>query len=471
MTKRRVMRGFYLLALFVFISLWAYLQPYNVAPDEAMKFDVIKYILTHHSLPDGRDPSIRNEIWGISYAYQPYLSLMLSAVLMKIGGLFSNNMQTLVWFARLVNALFMTAMGFVCMKIGDELLEKGEKTAFLFLVTLLPGSLYLGTYVNNDAIALFSVSCIIYGWILVYKYGWNFKRACFWGFSISLCALSYYNAYSYILCSIFLFVFTTLLMGQKKWDFSAFFKWGALITFLVVLLSGWWFLRNALLYDGDILGRETMKKMGELYAQTDYKPSRIFTPQRAGMTIGQMLFYVHGTEANSHNYLVTVLMSFVGAFGSMKIFPPGIISKLYLLFFAFGGIFLLKSRTDIFGSNKKMVKKELGARGDIYIKVYELKPLWKTYSLLHLTMLAASLICAFLAVWYSYANDYQAQGRYFMPSLIPLMYFVILGYRRLLEKLVKSERLKFFVYMGISILVVSTALYCFVGVFLPFYYR
>ena len=470
MIKRR-WRSIYLLALFVFVFIWSYVQPYSVAPDEAMKFDVINYLVNNNALPDGRDASIRNPIWGISYAYQPYLSLMISALFMKITSFFTKNMQALVMAARLVNVFLITGIGFVAMKIGDELLEKGEKILFVFLVTLLPGSLYLGTYVNNDVIALFSIACIIYGWIRVYKYGWTKKRACFWGLSISLCALSYYNAYSYILCSMFFFIITALFLNGKKWDIKTLIKWGSLITFIVILFAGWWFVRNAILYDGDILARETMKKMGELYAQNEYKPSKIFTPQRAGMTIGEMLLYVHGTNVNSHNYLITVFMSFIGVFGSMEIFPPGLISKLYLLFFFIAILGVFKNYTNIFGRSKKVVKKEIIGAGPTYLNTYTMQPIWKTYSLLHLTMVLASLISALLAIWYSYANDYQAQGRYFMPALIPFMYFVVLGYRYLFGKLIKSEKLKFLIYIGISVIIACLAVYCFVGVFYPYYYK
>ena len=32
-----------------------------------------------------------------------------------------------------------------------------------------------------------------------------------------------------------------------------------------------------------------------------------------------------------------------------------------------------------------------------------------------------------LNVWYSYSNDYQPQGRYSMPMLVPFMYYVVRG--------------------------------------------
>ena len=72
--KRRLCLLVFLTAIFVFIMMWACIQPLNASPDESMRYDIVNFIINHGCLPDGRDPEIRNEIWGISYAYYPILS-------------------------------------------------------------------------------------------------------------------------------------------------------------------------------------------------------------------------------------------------------------------------------------------------------------------------------------------------------------------------------------------------------------
>ena len=53
-----------------------------------------------------------------------------------------------------------------------------------------------------------------------------------------------------------------------------------------------------------------------------------------------------------------------------------------------------------------------------------------------------------LLTWYSYASDYQAQGRYLMPMLIPFMYFITRGYEYLAERFVKRETARRWIYRG-----------------------
>ena len=55
----------FLLGLFGYYLIWTISQPYNSCPDEGMKWDICKYVSEHNSIPDGRDESIRNPIWGI----------------------------------------------------------------------------------------------------------------------------------------------------------------------------------------------------------------------------------------------------------------------------------------------------------------------------------------------------------------------------------------------------------------------
>ena len=54
-----------------------------------MRYMVAQYLHKHPGkLPLGDDPAIRDATWGISYAYYPILSYMVSAVFMGIAGLF-----------------------------------------------------------------------------------------------------------------------------------------------------------------------------------------------------------------------------------------------------------------------------------------------------------------------------------------------------------------------------------------------
>jgi hypothetical protein len=36
-----------------------------------------------------------------------------------------------------------------------------------------------------------------------------------------------------------------------------------------------------------------------------------------------------------------------------------------------------------------------------------------------------------LSIWYSYASDYQPQGRYILPALIPICYYCVSGFEKI----------------------------------------
>ena len=66
-------------------------------------------------------------------------------------------------------------------------------------------------------------------------------------------------------------------------------KRGLFITGIVFLLCGWWFIRCAILYDGDFLGLSTPAKYGEKYAQEEYKPSVKKSVKEQGKSLVEML--------------------------------------------------------------------------------------------------------------------------------------------------------------------------------------
>ena len=91
----------FLIGLFCYYLTWTISQPYDSCPDEYMKWDICKYMFENNKLPRGDDPSIRNPIWGISYAFQPIFTYMISTIFMKIASIFTMNQFSLVVAARL----------------------------------------------------------------------------------------------------------------------------------------------------------------------------------------------------------------------------------------------------------------------------------------------------------------------------------------------------------------------------------
>ena len=76
--KRNRYRILFLLFVFFVYLAWACTQRFNFSPDEKMRYQIAQYIYEHGTLPHGGDPEIRNADWGISYAFNPILSLFPS---------------------------------------------------------------------------------------------------------------------------------------------------------------------------------------------------------------------------------------------------------------------------------------------------------------------------------------------------------------------------------------------------------
>ncbi len=448
--KRRLYLFVFLAAVFAFIMCWACIQPLNSSPDESMRYDIVKYILNHGCLPDGRDPEIRNEIWGISYGFYPILAYMLMVIPAKIVSLFTTDTMAIVIAARLVNAIFGTLMAYFVFRISEMLFKDKAKYLFTVLVTFLPGVIFVHSYINNDSMAIFSGAWIIYAWIRSMKEGWTWKICVHLSLAIAVCALSYYNAYGYILCSI-IFFFTTILIGnqvENKAKYVA--SRTALIVILVLALISWWFIRNYMLYDGDFLGWNVTTKYAEMYAMDGYKPSQRDNLAQNGYSAWDLL-KMRGTF--SGNWTLTVMISFVGTFGFLNILMPYWLSYIYLAVIFIGVIGIFCSLRKTFAVTKKCENRRMLRKLGVF----------------HWMLMLMIIITIALLIYYNLYSDLQAQGRYLLPMAVPLMIFVTKGIQRLLSIFVKNEKTRDRIYVILSIVFIFFAVYTYITVFYPAY--
>lgn len=467
--KEKIVEILFLTGVFVFLLFWAVVQPFNASPDEAMKYQIVEYIMKYGTLPHGGDPEIRHELWGISYAFNPILPYIAGAVFGKAALIFTSVEMAPVIAARIVNVLFGTATAALTIKTGKKLFQKESSKVFVVLVCFLPGAVFINSYINTDSIALFSTAWIVWCWVKALKNGWG-KGVCIeLALALSVCALSYYNAYGFILCSVFFFAGSIMFCEDKSWNYKKMFSLGFLIIVVVVICAGWWFVRNGILYHGDVLGMRTSSEYAQLYAREDLKPSNRITPQSQGMSIWEMLFWIPGEW--KFNWLVTVAVSFIGTFGFLDIFMPKAWSLVYVVVFAAGiaGVFFQIRRQFFVTGLQKSVRHAKDNAGDtVYITIRKNKR-WDMKNYFHLCLLAAMVIPFILLVKYAYSSDFQAQGRYLMPMLIPFMYFITLGYTNIMDKFVKSQKVKRWISNLFCIVYIASAIGVYIFVFVPNY--
>ena len=201
--------------VFALTFAWSLANQPPAGPDENMRFMIPKYIYDHGRLPNGYDPEVRNELWGISYAFYPMLSYIISALFMKIAAIFSTADKVLICAARFTGVVFTTATAALVPKITGRLFKDSRRWLMNCLVMFLPELLFVGTYVNNDSMAIFTTAVILYAWTRYLDEGWTRRNNIILAVGMGFCLLSYYNAYGWVLMSFFFYLVRHLLDDEN----------------------------------------------------------------------------------------------------------------------------------------------------------------------------------------------------------------------------------------------------------------
>lgn len=420
---KSVIIAIFLVCLFCYYFIWTTSQPYNSCPDEAMKWDICKYIFENNKLPRGEEETIRNQIWGISYAFQPILTYMIGAGFMKVASIFTMDEFSLVVAARLVSTVSMTLAVYFVIKIADKLFKDKEiyKILFVVFIAFQPLTAFLASYINNDSTAVLATTMIIYLWILGLESNWKTKHCVLLGLAIGFCALTYYNAYGYILCSIILCLVSVTSNKMKSKDI---WQKVLIVGLVAFAFAGWWFIRNAVMYNGDILGITAQNECGDKYALDKFKPSTRMTVQKEGSSLIYMLFRM--------KWIVITALSFVGIFGYHSIVMSHKIYFCYLVIWVVGIVGVLMKFKELF-----VYKKEE-----------------KNKYLLNYIFVVSIIIPILLSMYYSYASDFQPQGRYIMGIIVPFTYFLVTGIQAVLEKFIKSEKIRNVIIIALMLLII-----------------
>lgn len=114
----------------------------------------------------------------------------------------------------------------------------------------------------------------------------------------------------------------------------------ALAVFAIAfLIGGWFFIRNAVIHDGDLLGMRTSNESAALYAADEYKPENRQTPASEGWSFQQT--YLQTPEGRTSNWLFSTVSSFIGSFSYMTVHLPMVLYLLYGALMAFGFLVFL----------------------------------------------------------------------------------------------------------------------------------
>lgn len=436
---------FYILFFLFIATTLAFFQPhfdtpplYGNPPDEHAKYLVPRYICEYGTLPTGFEEEIRLAGYGFSYALYNVLPYIIQGYFMRFVNLFTDSELYLLYAGRSINILFGLLMAVFVYLLSKKLfIDRRFQWLFCFLVTFLPQSLFIHTYVNTDSMALLSTAMIVYAWALNDQEGYSFKNIIILCGGIIICALSYYNAYGFILSSTFLFFSSFLIRKDRKigYQWKEMLVNGSVISGIVLLGIGWWFIRSYILYDGDLIGFKTRDNMALLYGNPNY----MNTYQAQGSTIWQMF--------KENDFFASTFQSFIAGYGSLSMFANIWMYRVYLTFLAIGSLsffFIRKWKEVISGFHFKKF-------------------------FFHFNMAFCAVLPLFLLIYYAYSTDYQAQGRYLLPGIVPGMYYVTAGFVKLTGFKRVSQRLKTIGIFSAYFFVLSCLLWMVFRVSLPVY--
>lgn len=361
----------------------------EAGPDENMRMLVVNWIVQHNSLPTGFEPELINPLWGFSYAFTPYLPSMIAALFVKAASVFTGDPQSLLFAARLVSVISGMATMFVAFRAGDKLLDnRGSVYFFVCAAAYLPQFTFLSSYLNNDIVSVLASFMILDAVLDGKRDNWSLKNMIYLAFGVGLCALTYYFGYAWILFAIAGFFITS---SRQESNRRTVFKKAGIIALAVFVIAGWYFIRNGIIYHGDLLGYRAQSECVELFKQRELIWP-VNNPGMQTMHLRDMLTYGRWIETTEE--------SFIGMFGGMTICLDGKFYDFYKLCFWLCILLFALFR-------------------------------YKTGEKIRTSLIAGLLFTvAFpiaFSIYSSYTRDFQPQGRYIMSILPALCVFVSVG--------------------------------------------
>lgn len=445
----RIFWGLTLGVVLIILCIEAVSMPYNYGPDEDMHMDVCRFIYNHHSLPDARDPEIINEMFGFSYALFPITSFIISGIFMIVGESIVAPDRLFV-AARMANVVFSLTTIVMLIAISKKLFIKPFDKLFVLSICFLPQFLFVSAYINSDAFGLMCVALITWLCIKGREQNWNIQSCIALGLSIGLCLISYYNCYGMIVVAAG-FALGTFVKDKSREKaktndiVKGLFLCICITIFFAIVVSAWWFVRNGILYDGDIIGFATKDKLQEIYAWEEMKPAARVTMYSSGVSLYDMLI--------DKEWIVKSCRSYIMSYGYMSVWLK---DWAYIVAAVAINVMLL--------ANLLPCKEEQCVSDRSNSKLLGSKYLLNDIAI-NLSMIGMCIITIMMSLVYSYFSDYQPQGRYLLPMFVGFAYLLIRGLEKLwLKTKDKIGDISWWIFAGGIIALEIASLY--IGIFM-----
>lgn len=378
------------------VTFWSWVLPFNMAPDECLHLETAKFFQTQKRLPVVGSEEItfinRAGCVGATYISTPFLNYIVAAIFMNSKGLVDIERD---YLAARFSSLFFGAIFVIFLYLFlSKFFAKNRLVAIssLFSIFLIPQVTYIFSYLNHEAYSLATSSFLFFisyhFYTLPKEKLKKVQNFVFLGFAVSLQLFSKSNFYLLLLVPLVILLF-------KLWQIKKLYLKNLFILLgIVFILSGWFFLRNYLLYK-DFLGVRTYQSIVRSNFGTR-------TYAQAGWNLYDVLF--------KSKWIEETTSSFYGRFGYMTIEIDPVMQWIFR-FFVFLGIVGLVKRLN-------------------QIKNFKL---WTGNKLFYILFLILIPVNIAISLFNSLYFDFQNQGRYLFPILIPLMILVNKGVLSLVD--------------------------------------
>lgn len=408
---------------FILFLIWSISYPFGHAPDEPLRYDIANFIYKYKQLPVINDSRLFfDPKYGVNYAALPNFPYILSGIFMivfkGIGLPFSE-----FYFARLVSVLSgvgtILFIYLICKKlIKDSII----RYIIPIMVAFIPQFSFICSYVNQDAFMVFLSTVLIYLCIEGRENNWDYNIVIKVGVVGGGILLSYINGYI-VLLAVLIYV----LITYNNIVSLEFLKKIGICLAIMLLISGWWFLRNAIVNNGDFLGLTATKLFSEKHAVPEFRPSVRPTYHNLGKTMIDVL--------KDKYWVKTSFYSFWGILGWMNVYLPNLFYRMVDIFTGLFIISLIKMKIDI-------IRKKVSINNVKLIMVL-------------LFNFVASIL---LSLYYTVYSDYQAQGRYVYPAFTAIMILNFLFINNMFNKKIATAIITVFT-LGFITFNIYTLLY------------
>lgn len=394
-----------LLSAAVLLS-WVFTVPFDKAPDERAHFGLMYFIVQNHDLPVAGEQRLTELIkeYSVYYGALPSLPYIFGAIGVAIGTILVDD-SSLYLFARFMSVLLGIGTIYLAFRIARLLFPKEYvmQVVVPLVVLLIPQSSFIFAYANNDSFATFAITLAYYFIVKCTVDKWSNENSIFLGVSLGLCLLSKQNTYIIILIYV---IFLFLSFGK---EFGKTIKYLVLSGLTAGLVSGWWFIRNLVIYNGDLLAIKT----SNLTTGTSYYDK--------GMSLIEFLY--------NTPWITWSFTSSWAVFDYMAVRLPRWYYWIIL------GIITVS----LVGMVIHLYQSKVSDRGRNL----------DTFKTIEIIFSLSIVFAILLSLWNSYTNPFQPQGKYFFTALIPFVIILVFGLRNLLDTFLPGKKnLLFGVFIG-----------------------